>query len=311
MLIQIRPKYKNITNQTFQTSQNISQQQIYPQPDDNIQDFHALGLNTYNQPNYITNQQIQLNEQMIVVENSRKNQIIINLNKNTIKKVKRYIETPQILLEQLKNKQTDNPSCRICLEQDSLDKLISPCNCDGTIKYIHMDCLKTWLLIKLQQIQFQAQCELCNSYLQCQLTFSTKFVFQRLCQMSISQKLFFLIFPMLTLILLILGIYFIIQSTKPNQDQYSYIFGVCICIPAFFMLAYLFITMLIEAVKVKFVKTWTILNQDTRNDTDVSIKTLKVRARSQSLPQIPQEKTIQEQHFGKTIFKYIKRQQII
>lgn len=41
-----------------------------------------------------------------------------------------------------------NPSCRICLEQDSLDKLISPCNCDGTIKYIHMDCLKTWLLSK-------------------------------------------------------------------------------------------------------------------------------------------------------------------
>ncbi|CAD8140026.1 unnamed protein product [Paramecium pentaurelia] len=308
MLIKIRPKYKNTTSQTFQNSINVSKSQICPQPDDIIQDFNELGLNVYHPSNNIKNQQNQIDEQMIIVENSQKKQIIVNLNKKTIKKVKRYIETPQIVLERIKNTQIDlNPTCRICLEQDSLDKLISPCNCDGTIKYIHMDCLKTWLL----KIEFQAQCELCNSFLQCQLTFSNKYVCSRLRQMSISQKLFFFIFPMLTLILFALGIYFITQIIKKSKDQYAYIFGVFVCIPAFCMLTYLFITMLIDAIRVKFVKTWTILSQDTRNDTDVSLKPLKGRARSQSLPQIYPEKTVQEQHFGKTIFKYITRQQMI
>ncbi|CAK75011.1 unnamed protein product (macronuclear) [Paramecium tetraurelia] len=129
--------------------------------------------------------------------------------------------------------------------------------------------------------------------------------------MTISQKIFFIIFPMLTLILFVLGIYFITQIIKKGKDQYAYIFGVVVCIPSFCMLTYLFVTMLIDAVRVKFVNTWTILSQDNRNDTDASIKPLRVRARSQSLPQIYPEQMTQEQHFGKTIFKYITRQQMI
>ena len=35
--------------------------------------------------------------------------------------------------------------CRICLEEEeNLDKLISPCRCSGTSKYVHIDCLKRW-----------------------------------------------------------------------------------------------------------------------------------------------------------------------
>lgn len=37
--------------------------------------------------------------------------------------------------------------CRICLseESDLANPLISPCNCSGTMKHIHFDCLKEWL----------------------------------------------------------------------------------------------------------------------------------------------------------------------
>lgn len=34
--------------------------------------------------------------------------------------------------------------CRYCLEDDSVGKLVSPCNCNGTSKYIHAKCLDIW-----------------------------------------------------------------------------------------------------------------------------------------------------------------------
>lgn len=34
--------------------------------------------------------------------------------------------------------------CRICLEEDEIENLISPCLCRGTSKYIHEKCLNEW-----------------------------------------------------------------------------------------------------------------------------------------------------------------------
>ena len=34
--------------------------------------------------------------------------------------------------------------CRICLEDDIIENLCSPCKCNGTSKYIHPHCLTTW-----------------------------------------------------------------------------------------------------------------------------------------------------------------------
>ena len=43
--------------------------------------------------------------------------------------------------------EVEAPSCRICLsdEQERDNPMISPCKCDGTMKYIHVNCLKEWL----------------------------------------------------------------------------------------------------------------------------------------------------------------------
>jgi hypothetical protein len=36
-------------------------------------------------------------------------------------------------------------TCRICLEEETdIDKLIAPCRCSGSSKYVHLDCLQTW-----------------------------------------------------------------------------------------------------------------------------------------------------------------------
>ena len=39
-------------------------------------------------------------------------------------------------------------TCRICLDDEyDITKLIKPCRCDGSSKYVHIDCLKQWRLI--------------------------------------------------------------------------------------------------------------------------------------------------------------------
>lgn len=59
------------------------------------------------------------------------------------------------------NNQDDVPSCRICHCTESpssgLIKLISPCHCSGSLKYVHHSCLQHWLDATNSQ-----RCELCK-----------------------------------------------------------------------------------------------------------------------------------------------------
>lgn len=78
-----------------------------------------------------------------------------------------------LLLNQNKfKKQPKNSLCRFCLSEDdcSDNPLIAPCKCAGTMKYIHIDCLKNWLKSKINvknttyviSYSFkQLMCELC------------------------------------------------------------------------------------------------------------------------------------------------------
>ena len=52
-------------------------------------------------------------------------------------------------------------SCRICLEDDTRINMISPCNCDGTTKFIHRECLNTWRLGNIDNDNFK-RCEICH-----------------------------------------------------------------------------------------------------------------------------------------------------
>uniref|UniRef100_A0A914CPR1 RING-CH-type domain-containing protein n=1 Tax=Acrobeloides nanus TaxID=290746 RepID=A0A914CPR1_9BILA len=36
------------------------------------------------------------------------------------------------------------PSCRICFDENKQKDLIAPCDCNGSIKYVHSKCLKKW-----------------------------------------------------------------------------------------------------------------------------------------------------------------------
>lgn len=57
----------------------------------------------------------------------------------------------------------DVPCCRFCFgESEAGRELFYPCKCDGSIKYVHQDCLLEWLKRSAQQ---NPRCELCGESL--------------------------------------------------------------------------------------------------------------------------------------------------
>ena len=71
-------------------------------------------------------------------------------------------------------KGSEEKLCRICLSEDEPDNpIISPCQCTGSVKYIHLDCIREWLHGKMHKketalvnsyIWRGLECEICKQY---------------------------------------------------------------------------------------------------------------------------------------------------
>lgn len=52
--------------------------------------------------------------------------------------------------------------CKICLDDESdQTPLISVCKCAGSVRFVHEECLKTWILSKHKDVD-EATCEICK-----------------------------------------------------------------------------------------------------------------------------------------------------
>ena len=129
-----------------------------------------------------------LNEQKnkIIYNDNNDNNNNINSNeinnklKNIYLKLKNINETTK--LKPLK--------CRICLSEGTFEgknPLISPCNCMGSMKYIHLNCLRKWLTSKVNikissdnniyYYSFQhLECEICKSIIPEQVEYRGKII---------------------------------------------------------------------------------------------------------------------------------------
>ncbi|OCT62261.1 hypothetical protein XELAEV_18043345mg [Xenopus laevis] len=61
----------------------------------------------------------------------------------------------------------DGDSCRICLTRGDTteNQLISPCQCTGSLQLVHQECLKRWLISKIQsgaELDAVKTCEMCR-----------------------------------------------------------------------------------------------------------------------------------------------------
>lgn len=77
----------------------------------------------------------------------------------------------QLILRQNRTKPKKANACRICLsdEFDSENPLITPCKCSGTMKYIHLDCLRDWLKSKISIKTFTHMISYSFKTLECEL----------------------------------------------------------------------------------------------------------------------------------------------
>lgn len=67
---------------------------------------------------------------------------------------------------------SEDPQCHICLDETAKDlsnPLISPCKCSGTMKYIHLKCLRLWMNQNIQ-VKQRANCtNIAWKLLECEL----------------------------------------------------------------------------------------------------------------------------------------------
>lgn len=94
-------------------------------------------------------------------------------------------EKSKLILSQNQPKLPKSCLCRFCLCEDSEENnpLITPCKCSGSMKYIHIDCLKNWLKSKIttkvmtSMISYtykQFSCELCLGLIPSKFKFKSK-----------------------------------------------------------------------------------------------------------------------------------------
>ena len=122
---------------------------------ENVSVLKELGTNSifnYNSNN--NNIQNDININTVKKQKEEEEKEMLSINKTSNKKVnskKINFKTPEKIFfeEKQKKKSTDFPSrcCRICYleEETESNPLIQPCLCSGSLKYIHLDCLKKWI----------------------------------------------------------------------------------------------------------------------------------------------------------------------
>ena len=115
-----------------------------------LQEIGANSLFNFNNNINIQNKVKKQNEE----EEKEKEKEILSINKTSNKKIssqKLNFITPEKIFfqENQKKKSTDFPQrcCRICYleEETEINPLIQPCLCSGSLKYIHLECLRKWI----------------------------------------------------------------------------------------------------------------------------------------------------------------------
>jgi len=83
----------------------------------------------------------------------------IHLDINLFKNNPVYIRDVEVQFDEFKEE--EEPECRICLE--SSGNLIDVCDCKGSCKYVHKECIETWIKnFHNDDIRYN-KCEICKS----------------------------------------------------------------------------------------------------------------------------------------------------
>mmetsp|Transcript_15699 Transcript_15699/g.28646 ORF Transcript_15699/g.28646 Transcript_15699/m.28646 type:complete len:282 (-) Transcript_15699:536-1381(-) len=154
-----------------------------------------------------------------------------------------------------------DPICRICFElQSDENALITPCKCTGSVKYIHEECLKAWLLSKQTDLK-QVTCELCMSKFGMKFKFELKLAPCSNCDENIAHWFFLpLLISVFTMLVLIVCVIIARIDAVKEEKKFTVVLLIT-CIVSCLMIVYLFVNSIKEAVFVEELCEWRILSQ--------------------------------------------------
>lgn len=158
----------------------------------------------------------------------------------------------------------DEKQCRICFEGATAAlPLISPCSCAGSVKFVHEECLKTWIMSQQNELA-DSECEVCK------LKFDMNFVIKATCAPKVACKTGFaqvlflpLLFVVLSMLMLIIYILFDrlanVVSSDEEKGYTSALIVVCLLSAAVIVL--LIVNSIKEAMCIKKMVNWRIRSQ--------------------------------------------------
>ena len=130
------------------------------------------------------------------------------------------------------NNSQDIMLCKICYDGESDDKtLVNPCRCQGSMKYIHLECLKKWLGDK-DVTHTPPVCEICKHIYKVNLMHDYLFSEKKFCVIF---KNFILVFSVVTVILTLITVLImvILGSTGTfDEETRNKVQTICIGISA-------------------------------------------------------------------------------
>ena len=171
-----------------------------------------------------------------------------------------------------------NKQCRICMEgENTSSPLLSPCKCSGSIRYIHEECLKTWLVSHNEDIA-ESCCELCKTPLLMEFKMQHKCQPRQSCGSGLNSCMFVPILVAIVIILFII-VYLLadryLTSTSGSEEKGYTIALIITCAISGIILSILIVNSLKDACFIPQLDEWKIFSQsfeESEESVDVSLE---------------------------------------
>jgi hypothetical protein len=155
--------------------------------------------------------------------------------------------------------------CRICLEPETpTNKFIAPCNCTGSVKFVHAECLKTWIVSQGDDCSIST-CELCSYAFQMEFEISIYCSLKQAFTDGLSQCLFI---PMMLIVLCMLCLILFLLLDKfvtgdKVKDERGYLVSLFVtCLMSACVIVYLIVNTFRESCCAERLDAWNILSRE-------------------------------------------------
>ena len=161
-------------------------------------------------------------------------------------------------------------TCRICYEAESTENpVITPCECSGSMKFIHEQCLKTWILSQTKDPKVFS-CDICKYAIKMEIKlesiFSRKNVKKEMFKMLLLPCIIFIVTTILAFIFFTLFSKSSTSVSTPGKIYLSAVVIVCVFIIA--VLSTVFIRSVKSGCFEVTIKDWKILSNSKQAEQD-------------------------------------------